>query len=307
MKISVIVPVYNVENYIRRCVESILQQKYQEFELLLIDDGSKDSSGYICDEYEKRDERIRVIHKENGGLSDARNVGIFAATGEFVTYIDSDDYVSDEYLTTLLQVQQEGDYDIVCASFTFFSDENDDIFKNTSSGEKTIYSGVEACKALLLGELFTSSCNMVIRKSIAEKSMFPVGKYHEDEFTTFRYFLSAQKICKINKNLYFYYQREGSIIHSFGKAVLDEIEAADNYCIVCADVNNDLLKAANKKKYSMFLQILRDYPQIKNSYVDHYRMIIEYIKQYRWYIILKSNESKIYKIKTIIKMLIRKY
>ena len=117
----------------------------------------------------ERDERIWVIHKENGGLSDARNVGIFAATGEFVTYIDSDDYVSDEYLTTLLQVQQEGDYDIVCASFTFFSDENDDIFKNTSSGEKTIYSGVEACKALLLGELFTSSCNMVIRKSIAEK------------------------------------------------------------------------------------------------------------------------------------------
>lgn len=105
--ISVIVPIYNVEKYLARCVDSIVNQTYKDFELILVDDGSPDNSGKICDEYAKKDSRIKVVHKKNGGLSDARNAGMAVATGEYISFIDSDDYVSDDFFECLLDVMNK--------------------------------------------------------------------------------------------------------------------------------------------------------------------------------------------------------
>ena len=117
--ISIVVPVYNVERYLPRCIESILRQTYTNFELILVDDGTPDRSGIICDRYAERDSRIRVIHKENGGVSTARNTGIDAAKGEWITFVDSDDWVSDEYLKTLTTHLHNNSYDLVIGGFEF--------------------------------------------------------------------------------------------------------------------------------------------------------------------------------------------
>ena len=117
-KLSVIVPIYNVEQYIHKCVDSILNQNFKDFELILVDDGSPDSCGKICDEYAQKDERVKVIHKVNGGLSDARNFGLEKAKGEYVSFIDSDDWVDENIYSESLKYMEENDLDIVCFDVT---------------------------------------------------------------------------------------------------------------------------------------------------------------------------------------------
>lgn len=305
MLVSVIVPVYNVEKYIARCMESILNQSFKEFEVILVDDGSLDDSGNICDQYALSDERVQVIHKVHNGLSEARNTGLKSARGEFVTYIDSDDFVSNDYLSTLLDVQTKNGCDIVSASFKIFYD-NEDIKNIQQSDEVVRYTGREACRLVLRGELPSSSCNMLIRKSIAERHLFPGNKYHEDEFTTFRYYLATDKVCKVNRILYYYYQRESSIMHQFGQPVLDELESADNYCEICSQIAPELVMVARYRKYMMIHQILDDYPEIKEVYPEQYQEMVKYMKNYLKKLIFNPQESLHYKILAIKKYFNRK-
>lgn len=302
MEISVIVPVYNVEKYLYRCVESILNQSFKDYELILVDDGSTDKSGSICDELKEKDNRIKVIHKANGGLSEARNIGILSAQGKFVTYIDSDDYVANDYLSTLYSRLIKYNCDIACGGFRIFSDVNNNINDRRETLRECLYTGNEAFLTLLNGKLYTSSCNMLIKTEIARENLFPVGKYHEDEFTTYRYFISSNSVIVVDKDLYYYYQREGSIVHSFGKQVLDEIKAADNYCSVCEDFSYEFMAAALRKKYFMYLQILRDYPEIQTEYIEQYNQMKSFIKCYRWKVLLDINEGLKFKTKIVIEI-----
>ena len=127
-KISVIIPVYNTEKYLRRCIDSVLAQTYQDFELLLIDDGSKDSSGAICDEYASQDTRVRVFHKENGGVSSARNLGLDHARGEWITFVDADDWMADDMLQQMLDTADAEGADVVLADLAFSFSKGDDIY-----------------------------------------------------------------------------------------------------------------------------------------------------------------------------------
>ena len=146
--ISVIVPIYNVEKYLDRCVDSIINQTYKNLEIILVDDGSPDNCPQMCDDYAKKDSRIKVVHKENGGLSDARNVGMEVATGEYVSFIDSDDYISLDFYETLLETIVDNDSDIVeCGVVKFYEDNSFD--KYSDDLKVTNYDTVDGLEGLI--------------------------------------------------------------------------------------------------------------------------------------------------------------
>ena len=209
--ISVIVPVYGVEEYLCRCIDSVLKQTYKKFELILVDDGSLDCSGKICDEYAKTDERIKVIHKKNGGLSDARNAGLTKACGEYISFIDSDDWVSKEYLERLLNALKETRADICECNVLKTKGE-----EKTQTLEKEmlkIYDTIDALEQLICDNVLRQYVwNKIYRRCVIKNISFPKGKTNEDEFWTYQVFGNAQRVTKIPDILYYYFQRPNSIM-----------------------------------------------------------------------------------------------
>lgn len=290
-------PVYNVERYLDRCVESILKQTYTNFELILVDDGSPDNCPQICDEWAKKDRRVVVIHQENQGLSAARNAGIEVANGKFMTFIDSDDYVALDYLSCLCLLQEKYDADVVVGG-CYIGEENDTLVQNSFNKEK-IFSGTNATIELLYGHIRTSSCCILLRDRIAKDQKFPIGKFHEDELNTYRFFLMSQKVIVTNRNLYFYYQRPSSIMHSFGKQVLDEIEAADNYVKQFSKQSEALREAALCKRYSLFIEIVKNYPELQINYPDKYDYVIDILRKMKWKVIFNKRAGLRMKLKAL--------
>lgn len=225
-KISVIVPVYKVEAYLERCVNSLLNQTYRNLEIILVDDGSPDRCGEICDRLSKKDERIRVIHKKNGGLSDARNAGIACATGEFLAFIDSDDWYDRTMLETLHSLCEQYQADISECSYR--SIWKDSIQEETScSGAVFEFTPAQAIESNLDWKYCKPvAWNKLYRKKIVKDIRFPVGKLHEDEFTTHLFYLASSKIVYADIALVNYERRNvGSITASFKPKNLDAVEA----------------------------------------------------------------------------------
>lgn len=217
-KISVIVPVYNVEKYIKRCVESILNQTFKDYELILIDDGSTDQSGKICDQFVTKYTNVRCYHKRNGGLSDARNYGIEKSKSEYITFIDSDDYVSSQYLECLYKACVSTNSKIsVCLSKNVYSLNNDEncFFNLDDKGKIEVYSGNELIEYALKGEKGSlSAWGKLYDTSFFENKRFPVGCLYEDMKVIYEIFLQCDIISFVNSPLYFYFQRPDSIVHS---------------------------------------------------------------------------------------------
>ena len=223
--ISIIVPVYKVEDYIHRCIDSLLTQTYMNTQIIRVDDGSPDMCGPICDEYAAADTRIQVIHKENGGLSDARNAGLLAAKGEYIAFVDSDDWVAPEYLERMYQALCEQDADICECSVQRTSGEV--LAVKTADKSERVF-GTEAALAELIqdGVFRQHVWNKLYKRSCLANITFPVGKTNEDEFWTYRVFGNAKKIARIDDVLYFYFQRSGSIMGSqYSLRRLDALEA----------------------------------------------------------------------------------
>ena len=214
--ISVIVPVYNVESYLKRCINSILCQTYRDFEIILVDDGSNDKSGKICDEYVKEDNRVRVIHKKNGGLSTARNAGIDAAKGTYLFFVDSDDWITQDALYYLITIMEKTKADIVSASYQLTYDESIKIKKHYT---EAIMSRNQAIKNYLtLGMKRRvadySACAKLYKKNLFHSVRFPIGQLYEDGATNLEIILLVNRYVKSNKIIYFYYQGRTSIVHS---------------------------------------------------------------------------------------------
>lgn len=227
--VSIVVPIYKVENYLKKCVDSIINQTYKSLEIILVDDGSPDNCGVICDEYKKMDKRIKVIHKKNGGLSDARNRGLDVATGEYICFVDSDDFVSELYIEKLLKKALKEKADIVACNFQYI-DELGKIWVRKEKEDK-VYFSKEAIK-----DIFTTTqdtevmmCNKIYKKNlfVDNNIKFPVGKLHEDNFTTYKLYDKANKIILINDKLYYYLQRNNSIMSTFNKRRLDILLALE--------------------------------------------------------------------------------
>lgn len=227
MKISVIVPVYNVQEYLVRCVKSIQNQTFGDMEIVLVDDGSTDLSGYMCDEMARYDGRIKVIHKKNGGLSDARNAGIDIARGEYFFFVDSDDWIDDDTLEVLYRIAIDEHADIVeCSYRNIFMDYVEDETANT--GEMIIGDSIFALKGQIAWKYFKSvAWNKLYHKKIfSDGKRYPVGKYHEDEFFTHKAFCAAERLVYIDLAKYNYVrERKGSITHKVTSKILDSCYA----------------------------------------------------------------------------------
>lgn len=221
--ISVIIPVYNVKEYLEKCVCSVIIQTYRELEIILVDDGSTDGSGYLCDELQKKDQRIKVIHKENGGLSDARNVGFKFANGEYVFFLDSDDWICEDALEILYCLLKEENADIAVGNYYY----QYDIHKTSAAKleKNMVFSKDEAMKALLKNDIIKNfAWGKLYKKELLNDYPFPVGKLFEDSYWTHLIFHQADKVVLSKKEIVFYYQRKNSISYTFDIRKLHLIE-----------------------------------------------------------------------------------
>ena len=233
-QISVIVPVYKVEQYLPACVESILAQSFSDFELILVDDGSPDNCGALCDAYAARDPRIRVIHQPNGGLSAARNAGIDAAIGAYITFIDSDDIVDERFLAALYQAAEQEDAGLVSSWFAPFPENAQPTScPELLCPELIVRSGPEATLVLYQGNdsVTVNACGKLFRAGLIGETRFPVGKLHEDQAVIPLLCYRANRVVTFQTPLYHYRQRRQSITTgSFSLRRYDDITALDQ-CI----------------------------------------------------------------------------
>ena len=223
-KISVIIPVYKVEDYLRKCLDSVLAQTFQDYELILVDDGSPDNCGKICDEYALKDSRIRVIHKPNGGLSDARNVALDIASGEYITFIDSDDYVISTHLEELYSALIETDSDIAIGNITSVSEEKLNPGFYCPATSRMVLEGLSVFDTL------NQPCAWakLYKKYIFDDIRFPFQKLYEDTFIYHEILSKVSRGVLTGKNTYFYLIRSGSILHQeYRLAFTDIIDAVE--------------------------------------------------------------------------------
>ena len=211
--ISVIIPVFNTEKYLARCVNSVLSQTYRNLEIILVDDGSYDKSGEICDEFANRDSRIRVIHKENGGVSSARNAGLDAVSGEYIGFIDSDDIAEPVMYETLMQSSMREDADIVCCGTERVSDRGHEYYFNDHTDEFLVLDRQSAlCELTYNNRITNSLCDKLYRKEIFNNLRFTDGIIYEDHEIMHKCLYRAEKTVYIGAPLYKYYMNSKSLI-----------------------------------------------------------------------------------------------
>lgn len=242
--VSVIVPVYKVEKYLDRCVKSIINQTYKNLEIILVDDGSPDNCPKLCDEWAKKDARIKVVHKENGGLSDARNKGFDASNGDLILFVDSDDYIDNNMVEIMAKRIEEDGTDMCVCSFSKFRDGEEPNKSFSKSPE--ILTTREALQRLVLGKGFqlVVAWDKLMKRKLVEKVKFPKGKIHEDEYICHRFIGECEKVSIIHNPLYFYFLREGSIMNStFSMRRLDVIGGLDDRVAYFSEVYPDLTQA----------------------------------------------------------------
>ena len=288
--ISVIVPVYNVESYLHRCVDSILGQTYADFELILVDDGSPDNCPKICDEYAEKDSRVRVIHQENGGVSVARNTGLDAVQGEYIAFVDSDDWVSSSYLSALLTAKERTEARIsVCGFVKTQGDvrENSDDFSYYVCDGLDWYSKNSVAGSVLWGKLYD--------KNLFESIRFPIGKIHEDEFNTYKLLYAAGKIAVVDAKLYYYYMNETGIMRSaYSVKRLAALEAIEEQFAFFKKVNRkDMVDFARVRFVVESCSAILQLEQLADSkpYIVKTRRKLQ-IRMLQWYSSLKMTPLK---------------
>lgn len=247
-KISIIVPVYNAENYLRRCIDSILEQTYTNFELLLINDGSTDGSAKILEEVKESDSRIRVVHKKNEGVSATRNLGLKLATGDYITFIDSDDFVDKLYLDVLYKSLTENDADIASGNFASFNEERQAFlfFTTEETYFEKVYSPQEWLDQennprhnLFLTVIFTPF--KLYKRELWEDIEYPVGRVREDDAIIHKLYLRCQRISFVNSAIYFYSQHEDSLSKTvMQKDIATMISNAEERIALMAAMNYDI-------------------------------------------------------------------
>lgn len=290
--ISIIVPVYNVEKYLPRCVDSLLGQTYTNLEIFLVDDGSPDQCGKICDDYAKKDQRIIVIHKKNGGLSDARNVAINVAKGEYITFVDSDDYVASDYVKTLYRLVEKHRCKVGVAQLQTFY-EGYEVEANQPPYYEMVFEPIRGIEKMFYQELFdTAAWCKIYHRSLFETGIrYPFGLLYEDLPTTYLLFLQADKIAFCNQIIYNYLLRADSIEGQPFKA--NKLDSALKILDMIQSHVNELKpieKAVRCRLLSFYLHILLEMP---TEYSDkHKQVLIDYVKRNRWKVMTDGRARK---------------
>ncbi|MFR1757985.1 MAG: glycosyltransferase family 2 protein, partial [Thomasclavelia spiroformis] len=230
-KLSIIVPIYNVEKYLSRCIESILNQTFREFELILINDGSTDNCKEICEKYKKIDSRIIVVNKKNGGVSSARNFGIDISRGEYIGFVDPDDFIDSNMYEILFNIINLYQSDIVICDYYKVSEYNIKKYEEIQLNNKGIIveniNNIDAIERILtVGEKFIFAWNKIYKRRLFENLRYNEGMIYEDEFLAHRILYRCNKVSIINSSLYYYVQRKGSIVNSrFSSKKFDKVYA----------------------------------------------------------------------------------
>ena len=283
--ISVIVPIYKVEQYLTRCVDSIMNQTYQNLEIILVDDGSPDRCPYICDEYASQDSRVKVIHKENGGLSDARNVGMKIVSGEYVCFIDSDDWIELSMIETLYNLLIAHDCDISSGGIKMVWEDNRPFqvlypFEGCHVLEDKEY----ALDCLMSNQyLVPMVWNKLYKTEIIKDIDFPKGKNHEDEYWSWRVISNANKIVCLETPMYNYLQRSGSIMRGSNFNPMFVLEA---HCIRYEYITSHFPKLRDKCCINLLYICLFQAQRAKlvlnkNQYKYYYKQIRKIVKEHK--------------------------
>ena len=244
--VSVIIPIYNVEKYLRDCVDSVIGQTYEDLQIILVNDGSTDSCSRICDEYAAKDNRITVVHKKNGGLSDARNAGLPLAEGEFILYLYSDDYLVHDAIESLVNMQTKSGADVVLGNF-FYMFPDHEVAAAAWQQNDIVLDNRQAMEALIDGRIETFAWGKLIRREIAGKHLFPRGKVFEDHFWTHFVFADAEKVALTVQPLVHYRQRDNSISFTFDLKRLDILDGWMNRKDFLQQHYPDLLEVCYKR------------------------------------------------------------
>lgn len=297
--ISVIVPVYNVEKYLERCVKSIVAQTYKDLEILLIDDGSTDKSGEMCDDFQQTDSRIKAFHKQNGGLSDARNYGIEHSAGEFISFVDSDDYIDEKMLETLHRLITENDADLaVCSAMDVF--EGKEVTQVKEIKEFNL-NKVESYKYMLRGDGIPSACNKLYKRQTVGDVRFPVGKLYEDGFFTPQILKKVEKTAVTSKPMYYYFRRADSITTKpFRKGDLDVIEAYDKCVKQVKELCPEALPYAEFRYRNAYFNVL-DKMLMRDDCkeIPEYKQVVKYLKKHTAQIVKDPGFGKMRKIAAV--------
>jgi len=269
-EISVIVPVYKVENYIRKCVNSILSQTFTDFELWLVDDGSPDCCGAICDEYAQNDARVKVIHKKNGGLSDARNAALDVMNGKYVFFVDSDDWISPDTLEIMYSALERTGAKVATGNIV-------SIYEDGT--EQTLYSPVQEETVLIGDEMLTTllrpnATNRLYDAKIFKNLRYPVGRLYEDAFTYHKILAQIDKMVLVGRNTYYYLIRRGSIMNSeYNIKFTDIVDAVYDRALWLDSIGQK--KLADETRLFVYSQVAVAYAHLDKKNSSHVKRLRE--------------------------------
>ena len=306
-KISIIVPVYNVEAYLEKCVESILKQTYTNLEILLVNDGSTDKSGELCDKLALRDHRIRVIHKENGGLSDARNRGIDEASSNLIGFIDSDDYIDEDMYETLYRQMVASKADLsMCGHYDVYHQIPE---KQVAKIKTWELMPEEAIKMVMEAKILSvTAVNKLYKKALFEQLRFRIGKIAEDAFIMVDLIHQCSKIVATNEKKYYYVHRENSITtQKFSLKFLNVIEAYEQNAKIISENYPDLYDVAIMRLNWAYFYVL-DRLLVDNDFKDKVLedRLISYLKKNKKSILMDSRFTRARKMSFLALCLSRK-
>lgn len=323
MFLSIIIPVYNVKEYLPHCVSSIIKECANiDYEAILVDDGSTDGSDILCDKLAKEAKQFQVLHKTNGGLSDARNYGVLHAQGEYVFYIDSDDYLADGGMKIMVEAALQSKSDVICGNFYYQYSDHKTLFNPESHETITYNGGEEALSVLIDGKQYQNfAWGKLIRKELAQKYLFPKGKLFEDTYWFHLILHSANHVTVINKPIIHYLQRNGSISFEYKLKSLDILDGyakrliffkeayptlvnkqkklmaencIDQAWMICHYLNKSDRPIAIKK----LRKVINNYKLQENSLLGskqqrNLKLIMKSIILYKWLVIIEKIKIKI--------------
>lgn len=298
--ISVIVPVYKVELYLDRCVQSIVNQTYRNLEIILVDDGSPDNCPQMCDVWAERDSRIKVIHKVNGGVSSARNIGLDISKGKYICFVDSDDWVLPSFVEHMLISAEHWNVPIAICRMRIVdtegggSDDDNDVLCREINNKMAMTDLIEG------GVVKGGACDKLYRRDILEGVRFPLGRRHEDEFFTHRVVIKAERLVFVDTELYCYLQQNGSFMHTITIAHLDMLDAMLERLELLREVYPDLY---HKGKISICKYCIGYCRMIVRQKIDNPKSYIVKIRSYRKEVHFTISELFSYTVKELIYIL----
>ena len=292
-KISFIIPVFNTEEYVKKCIESVIDQTYKNIEIIVIDDGSTDNSLKICNEIGMKDNRIKIYHKENGGLSSARNYGIKKASGDYLYFLDSDDYIPLDSAEVLINISEKYNSDIVIGNYQKVYENQKAVTKEDNISEIKEFNKYEAVKNMFYEIDFSTGAMMkLFKKELFNKIEFPLGKKYEDLATIYKVFFKAKRITYTNKI--------GSINPLKN---IDYLEIALEINKYVKDNVPELIKASEYKIFTASIELYLHFPNKMKLDKDQIKLKINLwnnVKKYRIQVLLDKNSSKKYKILSMV-------